>query len=300
MLKKISIKIEPYLYILPATILLCAVVIYPMLSSFRYALYEWSGLGVMKFVGFDNLYKILSGYDKQFWNSIKLTFEWVALSTVVLSFTGLVLAFIVEFGIRSRRFVSTVRTILFMPMMMSLVSVGLLWSLIYNPILGLLSKILSIIGLIDIQHPLNFLGSYNLVLFAIFIPVIWQWSGFGMVIFSAALQSIPDSVKEASIIDGANLMSQIRYIYIPLLFPKIMLVSTLNLIGAFKCFDIIYVLTAGGPGNASQVTTIYLFREAFVNNNYGYGSAISVVLFLIAIIFSIVFMRVTTRVKPYY
>jgi len=298
MLKKISIKIEPYLYMLPAIILIGVIVIYPTLSSFRYALYDWSGLGAMKFVGFDNLYKIFSGYDKQFWNSIKLTFIWVALSTVILSITSLMLAFIVEFGARNRRFTTIARTILFMPMMMSLVAVGLLWQLIYNPILGLLNKILSIIGLIN--HPLDLLGSYNFVLLVIFIPVIWYWSGFGMVIFSAALQSIPDSVKEASIIDGANLMSQIRYIYIPLLFPKIMLVSTINLIGAFKCFDIIYVLTAGGPGNASQVTSIYLFREAFVNNNYGYGCAISVVLFLIAAIFSIVFMWITSRVETYY
>ncbi len=177
------------------------------------------GLGVLAWAGIGNFRRLFA--DPVFWHSLKNTLIWVVMSGTVLSVSGLLLAFLVEYGTKAKWLSSISRTVLFMPMMMSLVSVGLLWTLIYNPMLGLLSNLLSALHLADKANPLDFLGTPKAALYFAFVPAIWQWSGFGMVVFSAALQGIPQELFDASAIDGASTARQLRHITLPLLYPAI-------------------------------------------------------------------------------
>jgi raffinose/stachyose/melibiose transport system permease protein len=289
------VKAEPYLYVLPAGLLLLVFVGYPVVQSFLVALYDWDGLGRPVFTGFANLRKLF--LDPVFWKSLKNTAIWVVMSGVILSIGGLFLAFLVEYGASARLLSGISRTVLFIPMMMSLVSIGLLWALIFNPMLGLLTNLLAAVGLASKANPLNLLGNPKVALYFAFIPAIWQWSGFGMVVFSAALQGIPQELYDASSIDGATYARQMRHITLPLLYPAVVIVTTVNVIGAFKAFDLIYVMTAGGPGDATLVSSILIFREAFVVHHFGYASAIAVVLFVITVIITALMLRYRNAVQ---
>jgi len=292
-------RLTPYLYLAPALLFMIGIILYPMVTSVVISFRKWNGLGPMTSVAFENYQRLFTA-DPDFRTSIAATFYWVLMSITVLTITSMILALVVEFGVVRRRMVAVTRTILFMPMTMSLVSVGVLWSLILNPLLGLLSKVLAVLGLISASNPPDLLGTRSTALLAVFIPVIWQWSGFGMVVFSSAIQGIPDEILEAAKIDGCGHWKQIRYIALPLLLPAVAILTTLNCVGGFKAFDILYVMTAGGPANASMVTTIYMFRQAFVSNSFGYSAAISVIMFVIAAFFGILLMRLSQRTPKYF
>ncbi len=281
--------IEPYLYLIPAGAILGLFIIYPVIRSFSYSFLEWDGLAESTFIGLQNFKELI--IDDVFWHSLKNTGIWVALSSITLPLGGLFLALLIEYGTRSRFLAGLTRTVLFMPMMMSLVSIGLLWSLIYNPMLGLLTTMLQTIGLGDPINPLDLLGNPRTALYFTFIPAFWQWTGFSMVVFSAAIQGIPGELYQAAAIDGASRIKQIRFITIPLLYPTLVIIMTINVIGAFKAFDLIYVMTLGGPEQATLVTAIYIFNEAFIVHHFGYASTIAVMLFLITIVCSMLLLR---------
>jgi len=266
--------LTPYLYMLPALIIFVVFLVYPVFQSFLYSLLDWDGLKPGVYVGFAN-YELLFN-DPAFWNSLKVTVFWVAMSGGILPLTALALALLVDFGVQSQTWAGIARTVLFIPMTISLVVVGLLFTLFYNPIQGVINNVVALFGL---TSTLDLLGDSNTVLMSIFFVAVWQWSGFGMVIFTAALQSISGELYDAAKIDGAGKWQIIRHIALPLLVPTYLVILTLNIIGGFKAFDLIYVMTAGGPANASQTTSIFLYQQAFILHKFGYGSAVSVVLF---------------------
>jgi ABC-type sugar transport system permease subunit len=268
---------------------------YPVVGALDISLNEWSGMGPRKFVGLANYANAL--HDRTFWHSLRLTFLWVFLSTVVLPIGGLILAVLIEYTTKARFMAGLGRTILFMPMMMSLVAVGLLWSLIFNPTMGLLNALLVKMNLMDPMAPMNLLGKANTAIFAAFIPAVWQWSGFGMVIISAAMMNIPPELLEAAAVDGAGKVKQFFMIVLPLLLPTIFTCAMLHLIGGFKAFDLIYTMTAGGPGDATMVSSLYMFRQAFIDHKFGYATAIAAVLFLLIFIFTYFFNRINDKVR---
>jgi ABC-type sugar transport system permease subunit len=291
-------QIAPYLFVFPAIAMLLVFQFYPIFGALRISLLDWSGMGKGTFVGLQNYRSIF--HDQLFWHSISLTFIWVILSTTLLSLGSLILAVLVEYSSRTKWMAGFTRTIFFMPMMMSLVSVGLLWSLIYNPTVGLLNAFLSKIGAIDPMNPLNILGNRKTALYGAFVPAIWQWSGFGMVVLSAAMTNISQEMLEAAAVDGAGRARQFFSIVLPLLIPTIFTISVINMIGAFKAFDLVYVMTAGGPGDATLVTSLYLFRTAFVLHKFGYASAIAAVLFFLVLIFTLFFNNLNSKVSEYF
>jgi ABC-type sugar transport system permease subunit len=285
----------PYLFILPAAAMLIVFLYYPVIGALDISLNEWSGMGPRKFAGLANYANALR--DRTFWHSLRLTFLWVLLSTVVLPIGGLVLAVLIEYTTKARFMAGLYRTILFMPMMMSLVAVGLLWSLIFNPTMGLLNALFVKMNLMDPMAPMNLLGRANTAIFAAFVPAVWQWSGFGMVIISAAMMNIPRELLEAAAVDGAGKVNQLFRIILPLLLPTIFTCAMLHLIGGFKAFDLIYTMTAGGPGDATMVSALYMFRQAFIDHKFGYATAIAAVLFLLIFIFTYVFNRINDKVR---
>lgn len=276
----------PYLYMLPALTLFGTFLVFPVIQAFLYSMLDWDGLKPGVYVGLDNYVTLFS--DRTFWSSLKVTLFWVAMSGGILPLTALVLALLVDFGTKSRTLAGVARTVLFIPMTISLVVVGLLFSLFYNPILGVINNVLQRFGA---AGTLDLLGNSSTTLMAIFFVAVWQWSGFGMVIFTAALQGISGELFDAARIDGASKWQTIRHIVLPLLVPTYVIILTLNVIGGFKAFDLIYVMTAGGPAQASETTSIFLYKQAFILHKFGYGSAVSVVLFLLVGLVTIVLTR---------
>jgi ABC-type sugar transport system permease subunit len=295
--QKLSEQLSPYVFVLPAAVLLSVFMLYPLISSVYLSMTNWSGLGAKKFIGFENYRRLFT--EPIFWNSIKLQIIWALLSVVLLAVSAFFLALIVEIFVPLKQLIPVFRTILFMPMMMSLVCVGLLWSMIFDPMIGILNEVLLKVGILEAGRTLALLADDNLALYAVFIPVIWQWSGFGMVIFSAAMQGIPQDIMEAALIDGCTKYGRIRHIIFPLLKPTIVTVNTINFIGGLKCFDIIYVMTNGGPGNATLVTSIYIFKMGFINNAFGYSAAASFVLFILTALFGFLFFSFNKRLEVY-
>lgn len=268
-----------YLYLLPAVILMGVFIIYSMILNVQISMTDWSGLSEKHFIAFANYVKLFR--DKAFWDSLGVQLIWMLLSTVFHALGGLILSIIVEYFIH-RKLQAVFRTLFFMPMMMSLVAVGILWTLIYNPLIGVINEILQVLGILSGNQTLDLLGDRSTALLAAFIPALWQWSGFGMVVFSAALQGMSRELLEAASLDGCSKWQQIRYIILPLLRPTIITVCTINLIGGMKCFDLLYTMTKGGPGTATQSTTIYIYKEMFTNSHYGYSAAMSMILFIVS------------------
>lgn len=287
----------PFLFIAPAVILMGVFIVYPLISSLNISTISKSVIGPGDFIGFKNYVELFR--DPTFWNSVLLQFIWALMSLVILATTGLILALIVEYFIPIKRFVPAVRTIFFMPMMMSMVVIGLLWSLVFNPLIGVLNEVLHALNLLGPAQVLDLLGESKTALYAVFLPTIWQWTGFGMVVFSAAMQGIPQRLLEASIVDGCSRFMQIRHVIMPLLAPTFALQCTINLIGGLKCFDIIYVMTNGGPGTSTLVSSIYIFRQAFILNNHGYAAAISTIMFILTALFGILVFQYTNRLQNY-
>ena len=290
--------LTPYLYLLPAAAMLLGYMYFPLLKSVQYSFFEFREFRPDSFVGLDNYFQVFK--DGLFWNSVSLTLQWVVMTALLPSFWGLILALLIEYSGTGRALAGVTRTVLFMPMMMSLVSVGLLWTLIFNPNLGLISGLLNSMSLTDAGHPLNLFGNTRYAIYSAFIPVLWQGAGFAMVIFSAALQSIPLEIKEAAVIDGANKMRQIRGIVLPYLARTMIIVMTVNMIGGFKAFDLLKVLTAGGPASSTEITALYMYRMGFFSFRFGYSSAIAVILFIFVCGSVLGFVRVSDAVYRRY
>lgn len=281
--------IEPYLYILPGLLVIVVFLFLPMVDSVRYSFTNWNPLKEVKFTGLENYIKLF--HSKDFLSSLKLTFIWVAMSVVILPITGLVYSVAVEYVVHSKRFSAVMRTILFIPMMMSYVAIGLLWQMIYDPNLGLVNSFLQLFGLIDPVNPPLYLSNAKLALYYAFIPAIWQWSGFGMVMTTAAMMGISSDLTEAAAIDGANRWQAFFHVVLPQLMPTVLSGAAINLIGGFKAFDIIYVMTSGGPANATRVTSILMYRTAFTENKYGYACSMAVIIFVISVVLTVFFNK---------
>ena len=179
---------------------------------------------------------------------------------------------------------------------MSMVALGLLWSLIYNPLIGLLSSLFNSLGVTSNVNPLNLLGNTKTALYAAFVPAVWFNAGFSMVVFSAAIQGVPREIIESSITDGANKLQQIVFITIPYILRTVMLLIMVNMISGFKAFDIMYVLTNGGPGQATNITSLYMYRQAFWAFKFDHATTMAVVLFVVTIVFVFSIGNITDRV----
>ena len=258
--------------------MLVAFVYYSILTGFGYSFSKFRDFAPAGFVGLQNYIDAFNNDD--FINSIRSTLIWVLMTATIPTFAGLLLAILVYYQTQGRVVSGVARTILFMPMMMSAVAVGLLWSLIYNPLLGLLNQLLHLIKAIPAGTYVGFLENPTTALYEAFVPMVWQSAGFSMVIFSAALQGIPVDIREAAVLDGASKLKEIRHIVIPFISPTIVSLVTVNMISGFKAFDLLNVLTHGGPADSTMIVSLYMYKQAFSAWKYGYSSAVAVVLFI--------------------
>lgn len=271
--------------ILPALLIYIVFSIVPILQAFYYSVMEWDGLTEMKYVGLDNFITILK--DSVFWNSLKNNIYVVFASVFGQISIALFVAILLNRKIKGAKFF---RTIGFMPVVLSTVVIGLMWNLIYDSKSGLLNGVLSIIGLEDLAQ--NWLGNPKIAMIAVCITIIWQFVGQYLIIFLAALQNVSAEVLEAAEIDGATEWTTTWKITIPMIWETIVVAVILCISGSLRTFDLIYVMTHGGPSHSTDVMALYMYDSTFQNLQYGYGSAVSVLIF----VFSLGLIFLVTRV----
>lgn len=277
-----------WLFLLPALLIYLPFLVLPALGIFGLSTFQWSGLGTMSFNGVENFVATVSDpiVSTSLWHNVKIAF-W---SLILQAGIGLVLALaIYRFSDRLRQFFQAVYLL---PMTLMAVAVSMIWGYMYNPSYGILNSVIQEIG-ID-WNPL-WLGSQSLALYAIIIVATWQWTGFRVVLWLAGLDSIDESLLEAARMDGAGPLQRFRYITLPLLKPVAIFISIYTIIGSFNSFVYIWVMTRGGPGHASEVMVTWIYKNAFLQSNFGQAAAISVLLFVIVLVLSLLNMRLGDR-----
>ncbi|TXC89864.1 sugar ABC transporter permease [Metabacillus litoralis] len=269
-----SNKLVITLYVLPALILILLLIYIPIVLTGYYGLMDWNGIGAMKFIGLDNYIELVQ--DKLFWKS-----TWHSLLLGIFSTASLIgyliLSLILASKIKGANFL---RKIYLIPMLLSSVAIGQLWAKIFDPTNGMLNRLLVMVG---VENPPLWLADSKIVLFAIFIPIVWQYAGFYIIIFYAALKNVPEELIEAAKIDGATPIQIAYKIKVPLISDVIKVMVILAIVGSLKYFDLIFVLTGGGPNHSSEVMASYMYSEAFSKYNFGYGSAIGFGLLVICL-----------------
>lgn len=272
------------LYVLPALLVIMAVVYIPIILTAYYGLNEWNGIGAMTFIGFDNYQALLT--DGKFWDS-----AWHSLLLAVFSAASLLIYLAVAMVLASKiKGANLFRKIYLIPMLLSSVAIAQLWLRIYHPTNGIVNSFLESIG---ISNPPAWLAEPSLVLFALFIPILWQYAGFYILIYYAALKNIPASLVEAAKIDGATSLQIAFRIKLPLIMEVIKVTIVLAVVGSLKYFDLIFVMTDGGPNGASEVMASYMYHTAFRAYDFGYGSAIGFFLLVICLIVTWVIRKLT-------
>jgi len=259
----------------PALAIYGLIVIYPSLAGAVYAFTDWKGIGTAHWVGLENFKTLFT--DDQSFAALVNTLELTAVVVVVQNTIGLLLALGVHTLIRSR---NVLRTVFFAPAVLSPIVLAFLWKYMFNPAPDAgLNALLGFLGLDFLQQ--NWLGDPGVALWAIAITVIWQFTGYSMVIFLAALQSIPAELEEAAALDGAGPLQRFRHVTFPLIAPAVTINLTLSTIGGLKIFDQVFAITNGGPGYATETLSTLIYKQAFVFGEFGYSTAVALVLALL-------------------
>ena len=281
-------RVEIGLLLGPALLLYAGFVIVPMLMALYYSMFDWNGLEPLtKFVGIANFERALA--DPVFIGAVTHNAVIVVLSLVVQIPIALGLALMLNRRFRGR---AVLRLLFFAPYVIAEVITAIIAVLVFQPN-GLAEHGLNAIGLGDAYHP--WLADPDTVLIALFFIITWKYFGFHMILLLAGLQGIPREVEEAAAIDGASRWQAIRHITLPLLGPTLRVSVFLSIIGSIQLFDLIWVTTRGGPVNASNTMAVYMFDRGFVRFQFGYGSAVAVILFLLCFVLALAYQRWVLR-----
>jgi raffinose/stachyose/melibiose transport system permease protein len=279
MRRRIHLALPPrgWLFVLPALAFVGLFVYYPVIENVRLSLYQWNAFSTtQRFVGLDNYAALVD--DPIFWRALANNTAYAVVSVVCQVGGGLVLAAIVEEGVRPR-LRGLLRTIYFIPVTISITVTALLFQFLYHPRFGLVNEALVAIGHPEWTH--SWLGESATAIWAIIAMSQWQSVGYLMVLFIIAMQKIPRELYEAAYIDGATKAQAFFRVTVPLLSEMRTLLVIITISGAFLVFNEVKVMTDGGPANSSQVLGTWLYRSAFRLDNMGYASAIATVLFVI-------------------
>ena len=284
MKKSLRENIEIIFFTIPAIIVFFVFFYYPVISSFFYSMFNWQGfknVTAKDFVGFKNYIEIFS--DTISINSFINTLKYTAVVVVFQNIIGLAFALIVDSKFRTR---NIVKTMLFIPCLLSSVVVGFTWAKIFDPFMGIINYLFDHIGLASLKQ--DWLGNGDIALYSVMFVAVWQWSGYFMVIYLSGLQSIQKEIFESSKMDGSSWWQNFRHIVFPLLAPSFTVGIVLSTIWALKVFDIIFILTRGGPGYSTEVIMSQIYFQGFTNDRNGYSTALSVILFLVVFLVGIV------------
>lgn len=280
-----------WVWVLPALALLLVFVYYPIVENLRLSLYSWNAFSARPvFVGLDN-YRTAAG-DPIFWRALRNNTVFAVTSLVFQVGFSLVLAAVLEDFVH-QRLRGVLRTIYFIPAVISITVAGILFSFLYNPQIGLLNRLLGAVGLESWQH--SWLGEPGTAMWSIIAMSQWQSIGYTAILFVVAIQRVPREFYEAARIDGAGKIRSFFSITVPMVREMTTLVTILTISGAFLVFNEVMVMTAGGPSNSSQVLGTWLYRNAFLNDDMGYAAAIATVIFVITLLIGAVQIYVSRR-----
>lgn len=279
------------LCIVPTLFIFSVFIVYPVTQVFYKSLFSSSGFGGGEtFIGLENFKELFT--DEVFLQSLKNTGFLMLVVPAIILFLSLIFASILSFG--NLREKHLYRMIFFFPSILSFVVIGILWTFIYHPNMGIINEVLKWMGMN--QFAVAWLGSKDTVLWAIALVMVWQAVGYYMVMYLAGMDGVPRELYEAASIDGANVVQQFFKITIPMLWEIIRITIIFSINGVLNIsFVLVLVMTAGGPNNASQVALTYMYKQAFVNANFGYAMAIAVIVFTVSIILSLISNRLTER-----
>lgn len=280
----------PYVFIAPNIILFSVFIFFPLFYAFFISFHEWSLIDTPLYTGTENYGRLLQ--DRQFWQALGNTVLY-SLATVP---TSLALGLAVAIGLNRELFARTLlRSAFFLPVVISSVATAVIAAWLFNDNYGVVNAILGRFGI----RPVAWLSTTQWALPSIIITTLWTRIGFCMVVYLAALQSISPSYYEAARIDGATRWQQFRFVTWPLLRPTTFLLLILNVIHSFQVFDLIFVMTGGGPGFSTTMLVQYIYQAAFATSEMGYASAMGVVLFLLVLVFTLIQWRVNRRTEQF-
>ncbi len=275
----------PIWFAAPALAIYALIVIYPSLAGAYYAFTSWTGIGDATWIGLENFKTLFS--DDQSFGSLQNTIKLTVFIVIVQNAIGLALALGVHTRIKSKY---VLRTIFFAPAVLSPVVIAFLWKYMFNPQPDAgINRLLGFFGLDALQQ--NWLGDPQVALWAIGLTVVWQYAGYSMVIFLAALQGVPRDLEEAAELDGAGRFQRFRHVVLPLIAPAMTINLTLSTIGGLKLFDQVFAITGGGPGYSTETLSTLIYKQAFVFGQYGYSTAVALVLALLVAGLALIQMR---------
>jgi multiple sugar transport system permease protein len=276
-------KLTPYLFLIVPLVIYLVWVIGPMFYTFYLSLTDWDGLSTPNVIGWRNYQKLFQ--DPVFYISLKNNLKWVLGFITIPVVAGLALAMALNRSIPGEKII---KASFYSPMVLSLVVSGLMWSWMYHPASGLINSILRLMGLDALA--LGWLSDHKLVMWAIIVAAIWRQVGYVMVLYLAGLQSIDPGLVDASKVDGASGWQTFWHVIFPLLAPVTVIVVVVSIIDSLRAFDLVSVMTRGGPYNSSSVLANFMYIEAFNNYKMGYGATIAVILFLISLVFIFIYL----------
>lgn len=285
-----KINIGPVLFSLPALLIFLSMIVYPMGFTIFISFFNWRGVGQERtFVGIKNYITILS--DPRTWNALTNNIIWMILLLIVPTVLGFLIAILVDKNIKGEWFF---KSAFYIPGVISLVAGGIIFSLIFKGQGGLINEIL---GWFSSDLSIELLNNPTFAIYTTIVAGIWQQTGFCMVLFLAGLRGISIELLEASYIDGANSFGSTRYIVIPLLVPVISIVVIFNILVALKSFDLVYIMTKGGPVNSSEVLGFLMYHTAFTKQLWGEASVLGIIIFILTSIFGIFYVRTISRLE---
>lgn len=281
----------PVLYLGPAVAVMAAACLYPVLSAFQLAGFDWA-MGTpwssARWVGWDNFIAAFS--NARMWSSLGTTLLFAAVCVGAEMVLGIALALALEHPVRG---MSVFRTLFILPMMIAPIAVGLAWRYIFDAQFGLLNALLKLLGL----GAQSWLADPTLAFIAIVIADVWQWTPFVFIMMIAGLANVDGSVMEAARIDGANWWQQIFLVKLPMVMHVIAITLMMRLIDAFRVLEVIYVLTFGGPGDSTEILALHIYKTAFVGQQLGVAAAVSVLLLFVVAGLSWAALRLSNPLK---
>lgn len=277
--RKTQKTITAWVLMAPALVLLGLFVFYPIVGSLPLMFFDYSVIGDAKFIGFGNFVKMFD--DHEFWTALKNSILFVGIVPII-QVLAIMLAFFVN---RPLRGMKAFRTLLYLPVVTSMVAVSIIWGFLFNPN-GVINTFLLEHGIIE--KALGFHHSSKTAMLCVGFVTIWQGLGYYMMLYLAGIQSIPGELSDAARVDGANAMQTMFYVNIPCLKPTIWFCTLNSVISAISVFDVVYVLTEGGPNNATNVLNFYSYYKAFKEFKFGYGAAVGAVQAVVVLLVSLV------------
>lgn len=278
-------KVSAYLFMIPAVTMVIIFLLIPAGYTVIVSLTKWDGLSAPHFIGLGNYLRFVQ--DHVFITSLKNTIIWVLFTLALSVLLGLLIAYFVN----RVKFASLFKSVFYIPLTISAVTTGLIWLWMYSPDLGVINNILMRLGLLG----RSWLSEVPLNTYSMILSWTWKTVGMNMVIFLIGLQAIPTEPVEACKIDGATEWQTFLHVVFPMLRPITTVVVSMSLINSFNIFDIIYVMTDGGPYRSSETLAISMFRESFVLFHMGYGASIAIFLSAIVLFVSWIYIREVTR-----